>query len=341
MTEQRHKITISMRADLARSDLTRGLVWFVNYAAIDPSAVRAEDLDLHGAAMLPDDVEKLAHRWLRFSRSVDIEHDGIGRPVHPVESFFNSADVASNAWPVGAHVVRFDCADSSEAMEGLRAGTLNCVSFDAFTFNRVRRLPVAEARKSIGPIVPPKDVASIIEEVARMGYSGIDGAVEIAHGLYLIKRSSGLHLGVSIRDGAVEAAAAGGAWQHISAHLIESGSLVSETMRDFFPPHSGQKVLPIDTRVWDREKVDSELASRGIIMGSNLFSQMFAYVDPHGAGTLEHHVLLEDGSMAVSPEMVRAALQRVDDLPQGRREGARKHLLGHLEDIRRMGLGAA
>ena len=73
---------MALKADMMRSDLDKGLIWFVNYAALDPNAVKVADLDLHGAAMLPQDVEKFAHRWLAFSRSVDIEHDGVLSLIH-------------------------------------------------------------------------------------------------------------------------------------------------------------------------------------------------------------------------------------------------------------------
>ena len=88
------EIQIALKADLMRSDLELGLVWFINYSALDPTAVTSKQLDLHGAGMLPVDVEKFAHRWLAFSRCIDINHDGVGRPVHVIESFFNSENVS-------------------------------------------------------------------------------------------------------------------------------------------------------------------------------------------------------------------------------------------------------
>lgn len=134
-------VQINLRADLARSDLKKGHIWFVNYAAIDPTAVTASQLDSHGTGMLPDDVELLAHRWLKHSRSVDINHDGKGRPVWVLESFFNSDQVQAAAWPRNAHCLRLDVSQSKEAMGGLRNGTLNSLSLDAYTINRRAKVP--------------------------------------------------------------------------------------------------------------------------------------------------------------------------------------------------------
>src|SRR3990167_4621786 len=139
-------ISVQYKADLLRSDLTLGRVWFVNYSALNPAGVTKEQLDLHGTGMLPVDVELLAHRWLQYSRSVDVNHDGRGRAVGVLESFMNSDVVASPTWPLNTHVIRLDVAQEPSILQGLRDGTLNCVSFDAFTFNRKVRVPLATAK---------------------------------------------------------------------------------------------------------------------------------------------------------------------------------------------------
>jgi hypothetical protein len=182
-TTEGTNIQIALKADVMRSDLVRGLVWFVNYAAIDPEAVKSSDLDLHGAAMLPEDVELFAHRWLAFSRSIDINHDGIGRNIQVVESFMNTPEVGAAAWPVNAHAARLDVAGDKEAYDGLRTGALNSVSLDALTFNKVQRLPVADSMKAettLNEWATPEDLAEWAAEVAKDGYDGVEAVHKMA-----------------------------------------------------------------------------------------------------------------------------------------------------------------
>lgn len=225
-------IQIAMKADLIRSDLREGLVWFVNYTALDPTAVKSSDLDLHGAAMLPEDVEKFAHRWLTTSRSIDIEHDGVGRPIHVIESFFNSQDVQALSWPLNTHAVRFDISRCPEALNGMREGTLNSVSLDAYTFNKVMRLPVAEVKGMLqrDVFVPPETIQKWAEELATDGYEGVIDVHSVGPDMYVATRKNGLPLAITVKNGELEASAAGGPWGHIGMALVESPTLTSRSV---------------------------------------------------------------------------------------------------------------
>ena len=193
MSEQATQVTITLKADTARSDMVRGYVWFVNYAALDPEGVTASQLDSHGTGMLPEDVEKLAHRWLVHSRSIDIQHDGKGRPVTVLESFYNSDDVQAAAWPKNAHCVRLDVSQCPEALNGLRNGTLNSLSLDAYTFMRTVSLPAfgaagkppAQVSRSAGLTV---DEATAL--IGAAGYSGLTTLRRIDTDHYIVERGA-------------------------------------------------------------------------------------------------------------------------------------------------------
>lgn len=339
---ERTRITIELKADQARSDLVRGLIWFINYAAIDPTAVKAEALDLHGAAMLPEDVEKYAHRWLAFSRSVDINHDGIGRPVFVVESFFNGADVASPAWPINSHAVRMDVSQCAEAVSGLKDGSLNCVSLDAFTFNKVVRLPAAQAKSALGPMLPPVVDGAWVEQFAREGYTGVTKAVNVGADLWIVQRSCGMPLAVSVKDGFIEASAASTPWAHLAATLLESGTLTTKLHDsgayigpERVPQH--EHVGPVDFAPWSSEAFDAMLADAGLKLGIadralDQFADFYTWWGPSG-GVIPHHVY-RGSVMMVSRDAVMKGLTSVDqEVPEPFRAAAKAHLLAHLAEM--------
>jgi hypothetical protein len=227
-TQTPSQVTIQMRSDVQRSDLVKGLVWFVNYAALDPTAVKASDLDLKGTAMLPEDVELFAHRWLAYSRSIDIEHDGVGRPIHVIESFFNSPEVGAAAWPLNSHAVRMDVSASKEAVDGLRNGTLNSVSLDAFTFNRTVRLPVAKTMSAAGPGIPDS-FEDWAKELVQMGYDDVQSVGRVSSGLYIVQRSAGrTPLAVAISEADIDVSPASDPWARIAASVMTSPTLRRE-----------------------------------------------------------------------------------------------------------------
>jgi len=274
-------IQIAMKADLLRSDLREGLVWFVNYAALDPTSIKVDDLDLHGAGMLPEDVEKFAHRWLGYSRSIDINHDGVGRPIHVIESFFNSEDVKAASWPINSHAVRFNISQSQEAMDGMRNGTLNSVSLDALTFNKVVRLPAAEAKAfapNQEPFVPPTTVKKWAEELAQDGYPGITGVKQVGDGMFIAQRSCGLPVAITIKNGGLEASAASGPWAHIGMALCTSPSLTRNAIRLPDGPQ-GQQTTLIDSSV-----VGKMLAEQGLSTPEQRVSALEAYIESISGG---------------------------------------------------------
>ena len=89
--------------------------------------------DSHGAMMLPADVRKMAHRFLRdvvLARSIDVMHDNKAITAYPVESFIACADhpdgYTEGAWVVGVKI------EDPTIWEQVLKGDLNGFSFEAY-----------------------------------------------------------------------------------------------------------------------------------------------------------------------------------------------------------------
>lgn len=310
------EVKISMKADLLRSDLVRGLVWFVNYAALDPESVQASDLDLQGTGMLPDDVEKFAHRWMAYSRSVDINHDGIGRPVNVVESIFNSPAIASPAFPINSHAARFDVSRSKEAFDGLRSGSLNSVSLDAITFNKVAKVkPKVTGTACSAPV--PTNLSQWAEELAAEGFENVIGVKEVAPGLFVAMRSKGMPVAVSIDGEMIETSGVcSGPWARIGATLFGSPSVTTD--------HS-----PMADVLATLKGAGFDLTGPGT---APLAAEVFAVVDEAGVGHLPHHGY--DGrQLTVSLQSIRRGLASIGTLPKQLQERAKVHLMRHLLEV--------
>lgn len=318
-------VTIGMKADLMRSDLQRGLVWFLNYAACNPSGVTAEQLDLHNTSMLPSDVELFAHRWLAFSRSMDINHDGIGRPIRVVESFFNSESVASPMWPLNAHAMRVDASGSEEAIDGLRTGSLNSLSLDAFTFNVKKLLPVDRPTQVSRALMSSADFAGLARTVASTGFSNVQSLHKVGDGLFIALRGDLTPIGVQILDdGDIEISAAGGAWSSLGVTLASAATLVyraDDSTGGHVPNHDG--VDKVDYRPWDSTNMSLVGAETGDA------PVPWAYVSAEGVGVLPHHTPCGVSLMAVAQ-----ALSDLNSVPESHRSEARSHLLLHLRGLR-------
>lgn len=143
----------------SRRTLTRGLVWVEVYRPMDMAAWKdfsalvksagsieaaaVQDpalaeraltpVDWYGTGMLPHDLEAFAHAYLVLSRQVDVQHDQ--RPIDSariVQSFLNTAEIASaNYWP-GAWVVVIEVDPASDAWKAIESGKINAVSIMAF-----------------------------------------------------------------------------------------------------------------------------------------------------------------------------------------------------------------
>ena len=145
--------------------MTEGLIWLECYLPFDTvafnqyvqkfaelgsaEAVRKFDSDLadraltpidtQGEAMLPADVLQLAHSFLVQSRKIDVMHDEQARStVQVVQSFVNTAEIASpHFWP-GSWVAVLKLDPGSAEWAAVDDGDLSAVSFQAL----VNKLPI-------------------------------------------------------------------------------------------------------------------------------------------------------------------------------------------------------
>ena len=87
-------------------------------------------IDTQGEMMLPDDIEKMAHRYLQLpnlSKTIDVNHDN--RPVncHVVESFVarkGDPEFTEGSWVVGMKI------DDSSIWSLIKDGKINGFSFE-------------------------------------------------------------------------------------------------------------------------------------------------------------------------------------------------------------------
>lgn len=107
---------------IKRADSAKRIVFGEVYAPLR--------LDTYGEFMLPDDVEAMAHRFMRLDLSgvVDVQHDNVPRSAYPVESFIareGDPDFTPGAWVVGVKV------DDNLVWSAIEKGELNAFSFQA------------------------------------------------------------------------------------------------------------------------------------------------------------------------------------------------------------------
>jgi hypothetical protein len=153
----------------------------------------------------------------------------------------------------------------------------------------------------------------------------------------------------------LELSSAGGAWGHLAAAVVRSPSLVRRSHEGDVSSVPEHVVFPspIDSYAWDPEAVAAMLAEVGPDVGrvTPLDDTVDAYAGiawPRGSigyayvarssGSwsmeLPHHTY-RAGKFLINGEGCRQALAAVDSkVPPKYRDRVRKHLLGHLEEIR-------
>mgnify|MGYP000181515341 CR=1 FL=1 len=110
---------------ILRTDAYEQIVYGQVYAPNKP--------DSHGAIMLPEDVRKMAHRFLRdvvLARSIDVMHDNNAVSAYPVESFIACANhpegYDEGGWVVGVKI------EDPVVWAKVLNGDLNGFSFEAY-----------------------------------------------------------------------------------------------------------------------------------------------------------------------------------------------------------------
>lgn len=94
-------------------------------------------IDTHGAMMLPEDVEIMAHRFMQLAHirnAIDTNHDQKPNGSYPIESFIarNHPDYEEGAWVLGVKVT------DTNLWQAIKSGKLNGYSMQSM----VRKKPV-------------------------------------------------------------------------------------------------------------------------------------------------------------------------------------------------------
>lgn len=95
------------------------------------------EIDAHGAFMLPADVEMICHRYMELcvlkSRDgrMDVQHDGYAGAGFPVECWVNHGDprFTEGAWCMGVKVTK------QAAWDDIKAGRMETLSFKAAVYS--------------------------------------------------------------------------------------------------------------------------------------------------------------------------------------------------------------
>jgi hypothetical protein len=106
-------------------------------------------LDTYGEFMLPEDIKKMAHRFMKLdlSKTIDINHDNIPTSCYPVESYIARADdpdFTEGAWVLGVHV------PDDSIWAAIKRGELNCYSFEAMVRPVNYEVEVNTLREHVG-----------------------------------------------------------------------------------------------------------------------------------------------------------------------------------------------
>ena len=113
-------------------------------------------LDTHGEAMLPEDIELMAHRFLGLdlSKSIDVQHDNVPTTCRPVESFvvrWDDPDYALGAWVLGIHV------PDKALWAKVESGELSGFSFEAWCVPKAAEVEYEIVRDIVGVTEPAGD----------------------------------------------------------------------------------------------------------------------------------------------------------------------------------------
>lgn len=103
-------------------------------------------VDSHGEAMLPEEVQALAHAFIGQSRKCDVQHDRVARSsLAVVETFVNTPEIASPNFLPGAWVTVLKVAPGTPEWTDVENGTLDAVSFQGMVIKTpITAAPVKE-----------------------------------------------------------------------------------------------------------------------------------------------------------------------------------------------------
>lgn len=106
-------------------------------------------LDTHGEMMLAEDIETMAHRFMRLdlTKAIDTNHNNVPVAAYPIESFIareGDPDYTPGAWVMGVKI------EDPELWADIKAGRYNGFSFEAYVVPVEAEVEVEVVRDHVG-----------------------------------------------------------------------------------------------------------------------------------------------------------------------------------------------
>lgn len=114
-------------------------------------------LDTYGEFMTAEDIEKMAHRYMKsvdLDQSIDVRHDNVVRDAYPVESFIarkGDVDYPEGSWVLGVKV------EDVQLWGRIKSGELNGFSFQAMVVPVDMQIEYQVIRDHVGPTCAADD----------------------------------------------------------------------------------------------------------------------------------------------------------------------------------------
>jgi hypothetical protein len=106
--------------------------------------------------MYPDDIEKMAHRFMRLdlSKTIDTSHDNVPNGSYPVETFIareGDPDYTPGAWVMGVKI------EGEDTWQRVLRGELNGFSFQSLVVPKLVEVVYEVVRDHVGETEPAAD----------------------------------------------------------------------------------------------------------------------------------------------------------------------------------------
>lgn len=108
-------------------------------------------IDTHGEFMTSEEIEKMAHRFMKLQlrKTIDVNHNQVPIKSYPVESYI--VDNSNSEYPLGAWVVGVKIEDDS-MWQSIKNGNINGFSFQAMVRKVPRLVEIDVAKVAIGEV---------------------------------------------------------------------------------------------------------------------------------------------------------------------------------------------
>ena len=139
---------------MGKKPLTRKVVVTIIKTDDDEQVVYGEvyapyRLDAHGEFMFPDDIKKMAHRFMQLplNNVIDTQHDNVPNGSYPIESFIardDDPDYTAGSWVLGVHI------PDGDLWKKVKNGKINAYSFEAMVTPQEAEIEYYVMRDHVG-----------------------------------------------------------------------------------------------------------------------------------------------------------------------------------------------